>query len=292
LKNHKNSREISDLQDQIQQMEREVRLRKEEINILRSVFLKHIPHEIRTPMNSIVGFSTLLAKSRLSDEERMEYLHHINASSEELLMVLDNLIDMALLHSGQISLEPGEFLLEKLFAELHQKFDDYRIGMGNGRIVMHHEIAEPLRSKFVKTDRHRLKQVLVHLIQNAFKFTQKGTINFRCYPDDADRVGFTVSDTGKGITTSDTLHIFDSFRKQEGPPSEKNRGLGLGLSISRELVEMLGGQLIYEPNKPHGSIFRFSLPLVILEGKIGIQLDRTQTKITRHVTKSGNGLAI
>jgi signal transduction histidine kinase len=292
LKHRKNRNEYAELREKIRHLEDNIRLSRKETEILRSVFLKHIPHEIRTPMNSIVGFSTLLAKSRLSDAEKMEYLHHINASSEELLMVLDNLVDMALLHSGQISLKPDDFSLHQLFLELHQKFKEYGQNLGRKNVRVTHTLAGPLQNAFVRTDRYRLKQVLIHLIQNAFKFTATGTIDFGCHPGNGSHLQFVVTDTGKGIPDTDTQHIFDSFRKQAGPPSEQNRGLGLGLSISRELVELLGGTLHYQPNQPHGSIFRFSLPLKTFQADEGIQVDRDGGQIQHHVKKSWNGLAI
>ena len=292
MKDRKNKSKRSDLEDKILRLERDVRLKQKEIEVLRSVFLKHIPHEIRTPMNSIVGFSTLLAKSRLSGDEKMEYLHHINASSEELLMVLDNLVDMALLHSGQIDLDLREFSLEKLIMELHLKYEERCRNLKWNKIQITHKLGGSLRDSFIKTDRFRLKQVLEHLIQNAIKFTSEGMIELRCRQLQQNSVEFTVSDTGKGISPNDTPHIFDSFRKQAGPPSEHNRGLGLGLSISREMVELLGGRLEHEQNQPHGSVFRFHLEMPVIKGKEFIQVDRSQDKVIRKITNPDNGLAI
>ncbi|MQY80091.1 MAG: hypothetical protein GH151_13015 [Bacteroidetes bacterium] len=252
---------FKELEKRIKKLENLLQKKENELERIKSVFLTHISHEIRTPMNSIIGFSNLLVHDELTQDQKDLYLQYINSSSESLLNLIERLIDLAMLEAGQIEIHKEKCSLNELFDELYFVFNREK------HIQEKHSVAllmnKPLRrgDPVVLTDPLRLKQVMSNLLHNALKFTEKGVIEFGYSLDNTETIRFFVKDTGRGISMDEQQNVFDSFRKQDGPPTTDNRGLGLGLAIVKGLVELMGGKIWVGPNIKRGSVFAFTLPL-------------------------------
>jgi len=252
---------FKELEKRIKKLETLLQKKENEMERIKSVFLTHISHEIRTPMNAIIGFSNLLAHDELTKDQKDLYLQYINSSSESLLNLIERLIDLAMLEAGQIEIHKEKCSLNELFDELYFVFNREK------HIQEKHSVAllmnKPLRrgDPVVMADPLRLNQIMSNLLHNALKFTEKGVIEFGYHIENSETIRFFVKDTGRGISIDEQQRVFDSFRKQDGPPTTDNRGLGLGLSLSKGLVELMEGEIWVEPNIKRGSVFAFTLPL-------------------------------
>jgi len=228
----------------------------EESDRLKSAFLANISHEIRTPMNGILGFSELLKNPKLSLEAKDRYIHIIEQSGNRMLSIITDIVDISKIESGQMSLEISETNINQLLNELAVLF-------------MPEALAKDLRLSFttalndeksyIETDRHKLFQILTNLIKNSLKFTKTGSINFG-YELVDDCIEFYVRDTGVGIPANQTEIIFEQFRQGSVSLTRAYEGAGLGLSISKAFVEMLGGTIWVESKVGHGSVFYFKVP--------------------------------
>ncbi len=236
------------------------KLKAEEGERLKSSFLANLSHEIRTPMNAINGFTDLLINTKLNKEEKSEYLKIIEKSGKNLVSIIDDLIEMSKIESNQVTPNFGNINLESCIAELYEtikitipksKGIDFRV-MKNLRPASHNIIA----------DETKLKQVLVNLVTNAIKFTEKGHVAFGYEVDEENNlIVFRIEDTGLGIDEDHHKHVFDRFKRVDSDVSIKVGGLGLGLAISKAYVELMGGEITLESKVKKGSVFSFSIPL-------------------------------
>jgi len=226
----------------------------------RTSFLANMSHEIRTPLNGVLGMAALLAKTRLTPEQR-EQLAVIQSSGQHLLAVINDVLDVAKITSGKLELEQTPFDLcdsvQQALAPLAQQATD--------KGLCFRTELPPLDCPWVLGDPFRLNQILLNLLSNAIKFTPHGHVllNGRLLaqtPDDVE-VEFRVSDTGIGIPADKLTRIFESFTQANADTTRQFGGTGLGLSISRALVEQLGGQLTVESVPGQGSTFTFALTL-------------------------------
>jgi signal transduction histidine kinase len=216
-------------------------------------------HEIRTPMNGIIGFAELLEDPHLSGEEQKRYLGIIQQSGERMLGLINNLIDISKIESGQIELSMQEVDPDVLLNELHSFFLPEAVK--NGLEINLVPLANDPPCPFV-TDSTKLSQILVNLIKNAIKYTLEGSITFgcNCLPEGAE---FYVSDTGIGISPENRAKVFDRFSRDRSSRVHEVEGAGLGLSISKAYVELLGGHITVESEPGRGSTFSFTLPYQI-----------------------------
>lgn len=239
----------------------------EESERLKTAFLANVSHEIRTPMNAILGFVSLMQEFDSSFEEREEYFYQIKTNGEILMNLINDIIDLSKLESDAMSLYPEQLEIRSFVEEIYSFLvNELRLKHKNNEIVPRLIFPEELAFAVVLVDRLRLRQVLTNLIQNAVKFTQKGSISLIVSTDNFDdnsrfNLIFNISDTGIGIERDKTTYIFDSFRQVEDPFSRKYGGAGLGLSIVKKIVESMGGRVEVNSVYGKGSDFVVKLPV-------------------------------
>ncbi|HLO91785.1 MAG TPA: cache domain-containing protein [Lentimicrobium sp.] len=238
----------------------EAKEKAEESDRLKTAFLANMSHEIRTPMNSIVGFSNLIAEGGLSKEEQTEYVGHIDTAINNLLNIINDIIDIAKIEAGQLSIKPEYVDLANLMEEQYLSAQEYRKRLMKDKIKIKYSIDSQLYGNKLLVDPYRLTQVLTNLINNAIKFTNVGEIVFGSELRDGN-VFFYVKDTGIGISEEEQQVIFKRFRQVgEGATSHKMGGTGLGLAISKHIVELMNGNINVYSEKGNGSYFTFEIP--------------------------------
>ena len=227
-------------------------------NRLKSSFLANISHEIRTPLNSVVGFANLLLSNDLANDVKEEYIEHINHNSEKLLQIIGDIIDLSRLESAQIEITYEEASVNAIINEI---VEDARkvIKRNEKSIIINIKNLLEIDSDLVFTDRIWLKRVLNHLMDNAVKFTLEGSIQLT-YGKENDNLVFRIRDTGIGINKENLNHIFEEFRQEIDGHHRPFEGLGVGLTLAKEVIERMGGKIYVQSEKGVGSEFSFSLP--------------------------------
>jgi PAS domain S-box-containing protein len=234
----------------------------EESDRLKTAFLANMSHEIRTPMNGILGFAELLDDNTLSQERRREFTSVISNSSKQLLTVINDIIDISKIESGQLIISNVHFNLNKLMSEVLTTFENLKSGVGKSHLSLSLEKDLSDAGSNIFCDDMRLMQVLNNLLGNALKFTSAGGITFG-YRRQTDNLLFFVRDTGKGIDPEKQQFIFERFRQAEETNTRRFGGTGLGLSISKGLVELMGGNIWVNSEIDKGSTFFFTIPDII-----------------------------
>lgn len=225
---------------------------------LKTAFLHNISHEIRTPMNAIVGFSALLSEPCLSPETQRSYLKTITESSDQLLAIVNDIIEISNIEVGILKANINQINLNSQLLMLYQQFNQKAIEKG---IEFRLHTALSGFAAEIKTDSVKLVQIISNLLSNSFKFTQKGKISFG-YRLSGDYLEFFVSDTGIGIKEEHFDKIFDRFYQVESSASRAYEGTGLGLAITKAYVEFLRGNIWVRSDFGRGSTFYFTLPYV------------------------------
>lgn len=235
------------------------KIKAEEGDRLKSSFLANLSHEIRTPMNAINGFTELILNTKISESEKLEYLNVIEKSGKNLVGIIDDLIEMSKIDSNQLTPNLTVINLDSCVTEL---YETVKITIQNKNIDFK-LIKSKNPAKFnIITDDIKLKQVIINLLTNAIKFTEKGTVSFGFEIDEKNQlINFTVKDTGLGIDEDNHKNIFDRFKRVDSDISIKVGGLGLGLAISKAYVDLLGGSISLDSKVGEGSTFYFSIPL-------------------------------
>ncbi len=235
---------------------------------LKTSFLSNISHEIRTPLNVIFGFTDMLNDSKLKNEIRLEYISYIQNSVKNLSVLFNNILDLSKIESRQLPIFFKEINIHQLLNELHSKYSNLLIlnNKEHIQLTLKKELTDP--NVYLFTDGNRLMQIFSNLLDNAFKYTTNGTIEFGYkikndpFFKQQPLIEFYVKDTGRGIEKTERENIFERFRKIEKNKNKLYQGTGLGLSIAKNLVEMLNGKIYLDSEQGKGSIFHFVLPFI------------------------------
>jgi len=238
----------------------------EESDKLKSAFLANMSHEIRTPMNAIIGFTQLLADPNIDEEKRLDFIKIIIHNSQSLIRLIDDIIDIAHIESGQVTITRSTCLVDDLLIELHKQFSESLLSLGKDHLELVLDL--PPEQSPCQTDPLRLRQILSNLIDNALKFTNEGYIEIGYTNKEPGQLVFYVKDTGIGIRKEKLSLIFGRFRQLEEAYTRLYGGTGLGLTITKSLVQILKGKIWVESVVGEGSTFYFSLPYKSVKSKI------------------------
>lgn len=230
----------------------------EKINQYKTMFLSNMSHELRTPLNSIISLSRMLEENRTNalSEDDIKKAKVINQSGNDLLSLINDILDTSKIDSGKVTVEVEEFNLTTLIKEIGEMFEHISIEKGLDLII------EDKLNTTIKTDRTKLSQIIKNLLSNAFKFTKEGYIKLLVEPSDADNLPIQISviDTGISIPENQIEMIFESFYQVDNLNNRKYKGTGLGLAITKNLVNLLGGEIHVKSKEGLGTKFIIKLP--------------------------------
>jgi PAS domain S-box-containing protein len=236
----------------------------EESNKLKTAFLFNISHEVRTPMNVITGFSSLLSDPDILTENRAEFINRISESCYSLLNLIENILDIAKLEASKLKIYEKECSLNQLLENIYSTFSKEKSVRDKDKISFRLQTAIQEKDFSILTDPVRIYQILSNLLDNAFKFTETGFIEFG-YTVQDDTLQFFVKDTGVGLSGDQKKLVFESFRRAEDLETKIYSGAGLGLAICKRLVMLIGGKIWVESESGNGSTFCFTVPLKVAE---------------------------
>jgi len=267
--------DISDFKE----TERQLTIAKEkaeESDRLKSAFLANVSHEIRTPLNAITGFSALLANHNLHLDKKEKYITQILNGSNELVCLIDNVLDISRIESDTLKPKITEFILNDQLKETLDFYNDFKLHHAKENLDIRLKLPRDTKKLMVKTDKMRLQQILSNILENAIKFTSTGAVEFGYSimkngenPSEQQSLLFFVKDTGIGIAKTNREKVFERFVKIVDKDDHLYRGAGLGLTLARDLVHLLGGEIWVESSIGKGSTFYFTIPYEApAEGKV------------------------
>ncbi len=265
-----------------QQMNAELVIAKEQAESsdrLKTAFMNNISHEIRTPLNGILGFGQLMADPDLTQDEKEQYLFILKSSSNRLMSTVTDYMDMSLITSGNQDVRKKLFTPGDLLNTIYNRFIQ---PCQTKNLVLSLQIPQTVSKLYINSDHELLLKILSHLINNAVKFTKHGTVSFG-FEVKGPELEFFVKDTGVGINQEVQPAIFDKFMQENVSDTRGHEGSGLGLSIAKGMVELLGGHIWLESSKGKGSAFFFTIPIEIAAAEIAVNqepvLDSTANPI-------------
>ncbi len=270
---------VHDITDKKQLMDEliDAKERAEESERLKSAFLANMSHEIRTPLNAIIGFTNLLTtENNLSEEDKQKYSQIINISTDGLLKIINDILDISILETGKTEFDKKVFDVGKTLSSLHAIFIEKLKNLKKENIKLINNINQ--QDLFINTDETRLAQIFSNLLDNAIRFTHEGSIEFGISGIKDGYVDFFISDTGIGIPEDKQNIVFDSFTQAESGISRTYGGTGLGLAIVKKLVELMGGTIMLKSEPGKGSRFSFMLPCMTCHGNDKTDIKEVDTK--------------
>jgi PAS domain S-box-containing protein len=231
--------------------------RAEEADRLKSAFLATMSHELRTPLNSIIGFTGIMLQGLAGplNDEQQKQLAMVKSSARHLLNVINDVLDLSKIEAGHVELRLESFDMHSLIDRTIQTLTPLA---AKKQLTLIADLAPEVGR--LTSDRRRVEQILLNLVNNAIKFSERGEIRIACRAHD-NQVLTSVADTGMGIKPEDMAKLFTTFRQLDSTLSRKHDGTGLGLAICKKLVELLGGEIWVESEWGSGSVFTFVLPL-------------------------------
>ncbi len=241
---------------------KEAKQKAETANIYKNRFLANMSHEIRTPLSGVVGFADLLDNEELEDATRKKYVNIIKNSSRQLSNLINDIIDISKIEANELNLEIKDCNINELFDQLKTIFIEIKKQKNKSQITLEANCPEKYADLIIKTDPLRLQQVMINLIGNAVKYSDKGRIEFGFSVPDENKISFFVKDEGAGIPNDKLNVIFNRFEQLNTEDNPTVEGTGLGLAISKGIVELLNGKINVESKLGKGTCFSFTIPLI------------------------------
>jgi signal transduction histidine kinase/CheY-like chemotaxis protein/streptogramin lyase len=233
-------------------------------NKIKSQFLANMSHEIRTPLNAVIGLSTIALRNE-TNQTQADYLHKIQDSSESLLSLINDILDLSKIEAKKMSLEYLPFNLELLITKT-VNICSYKAHEKNLELII--DIADDVKKELIG-DQLRLQQILINLVDNAIKFTEKGLVYLSVESVSTDKehttLQFSITDTGIGMNPRKQIHLFDAFSQADDSITKKYGGTGLGLTISKQLIELMNGTISVKSELTKGSVFTFTAEFYSIE---------------------------
>lgn len=223
---------------------------------LKTLFINNISHEVRTPLNGIMGFSQIIIDPYFPPEDKAQYVQWMNESCERLMTTITNIMDVSLLRSGGLKIRKN---MVSIHSVLNRAGDGFSFICKHRNLNIYVDSSHVGEDDFIVTDDEKLSRILFHLVDNAVKFTEKGTITISAARNDGEMV-FMVKDTGIGISEEYKTQIYDFFTQIDNSLARKYEGTGIGLSIAKGFVDLLGGNMWLESERGKGTSFYFTLP--------------------------------
>ncbi len=259
IKIKKQNETLVELHNNLKEQAKELEIQKqkaEESTKVKSQFLASMSHELRTPMNSILGLTELILEKTEMSVKNKERLEVVLSSGKRLMTLINDILDLSKIEAGRMDIRYEDVMLDELIEEVANSITP----LATKKSIKFNIIRDTNTHIIINTDRGKVIQVLINLLGNAVKFTDKGGVTFRIFSSD-NKLDFEIMDTGIGITEEDRKLIFEEFRQIDGSTTRKYGGTGLGLTISRKITELLGGNLSVNSQLGKGSTFHFTVPL-------------------------------
>ncbi len=251
---------LLELSEQLKEKANELEIQKqraEESTKLKSQFLASMSHELRTPMNSILGLTELILDKAQLDDKNRERLEVVLKSGKRLMNLINDILDLSKIEAGKMDIREEEILLEELIEDVSATIQPL-VNEKGLRFTINRKCDT---RKIITTDKGRVTQVLINLLGNAVKFTDRGNVELSIAQTEDNHIVFSISDTGIGIPEDAQKFIFEEFRQVDGSTTRRYSGTGLGLAISKKIVELLGGKIWVKSIVGKGSIFSFTIPI-------------------------------
>ncbi|HLA07194.1 MAG TPA: ATP-binding protein [Anaerolineales bacterium] len=238
--------------------------REAEVEKLKSTFVGIVSHELRTPLNAILGYSEMFKEAVYGpmNDKQVNMAERIIKNTQRLLGLINDLLDQARMEAGKLTIHMQAVKPSDLLENLHGLMDKTA---SDKHLKLTSEI-DPDLPDAISGDPARLQQILVNLVSNSIKFTDSGMVHVHFFRQDTNRWGIDVSDTGRGIPAAELPFIFDTFRQVDGAATRSHGGFGLGLSIVKQLINLMNGEIKAQSKPGEGSTFLISLPLLVPEG--------------------------
>ncbi len=248
------------LEDKIAWLEETLRQFQSDGTRVKTRFLSNISHEIRTPMNAIIGFSHLLGEEEVDGDQRDAYINHIARNSDSLLNIMDNLIDLTLIETGNLKLKEDQVEIYSLMKRLYNQYNLDRYRPNRERVALLLNVREAFKQAKIITDRQRLSRALSCLIENALSQTKKGVVEIGASFADKNLLVFTVKDSSNMLLQERARKIFETVEKEEDWYNTSDT-IGLGYKLARGLVEAMNGEIKVEDSSFKGTTIEVSIPV-------------------------------